>query len=126
MTNREPSQEAGRFAYEGLDRVIHEKARLGILSALATHAKGLKFNELKALCSLTDGNLNRHLLPLQEAGMIEVHKEGAGRGQMTQCRITALGRRKFAEYLAVLESVVVDALPASQTSKKARTAWHPA
>ena len=119
------SDEAGRFAYEGLDRVIHEKARLGILTSLATHADGLTFGELKALCSLTDGNLNRHLQPLQEAGLIAVQKDGAGRKQSTKCKITALGRRRFAEYLRILESVVVDALPAARPSKSSRTAWNP-
>ena len=52
---------AGRFSYQGLDRVMHEKARLGIMASLAAHADGLLFNDLKQLCSLTDGNLSRHL-----------------------------------------------------------------
>jgi DNA-binding MarR family transcriptional regulator len=127
MKNPEPTDEAGRFAYEGLDRVIHEKARLGILTSLATHAQGLRFNELKMLCSLTDGNLSRHLQPLQDAGLIEVHKDGAGRRQSTVCSITPLGRRRFAEYLNILESVVMDALPAARSSpRKDRPAWRPA
>jgi DNA-binding HxlR family transcriptional regulator len=116
MKKPEITDEPGRFAYVGLDRVIHEKARLGILTSLASHSRGLRFNELKALCSLTDGNLNRHLQPLQEAKLIEVQKDGAGRGQSTICRITPLGRRRFAEYLSILESIVVDALPATQSS----------
>ena len=53
--------EQGRFAYEGLDRVIHEKARLSVLTSLVAHPKGLVFGDLKALCGLTDGNLSRHL-----------------------------------------------------------------
>ena len=61
----------GRYAYEGLERVIHEKARLSILSSLASHQTGLLFNDLKALCSLTDGNLSRQLQVLQEAGFVE-------------------------------------------------------
>ena len=60
----------GRFAYEGLDRVIHEKARLSIVTSLATHPGGLIFNDLKDLCALTDGNLSRHLQILSEAGLI--------------------------------------------------------
>ena len=75
MKKPEAGDETGRFAYDGLDRIIHEKARLGILTSLATHAGGLRFNELKTLCSLTDGNLNRHLQPLQDAGLIEVQKD---------------------------------------------------
>src|SRR5580704_11299293 len=111
MKNPESKGEAGRFAYDGLDRVIHEKARLGILTSLATHAQGLRFNDLKTLCSLTDGNLSRHLQPLQEAGLIDVQKDGAGRRQSTICRITPLGLQRFTEYLNVLESVVLQALP---------------
>ena len=65
----------GRFSYEGLDRVMHEKARLGILASLAAHAGGLLFNDLKQLCSLTDGNLSRHLAVLSEAGLVETGRE---------------------------------------------------
>jgi len=57
----------GRFAYDGLDRVLHEKARLGILTSLVAHPDGLKFGELRGLCSLTDGNLSRHLDVLRDA-----------------------------------------------------------
>lgn len=122
---------AGRFSYEGLDRVIHEKARLGILASLAANAGGLLFNDLKRLCSLTDGNLSRHLAVLSEAGLVEVHKgtkEGRGRGgrQQTAYRLSAAGRKRFAEYLNVLESVVSDA-QAEMQPRPARTgAWSPA
>jgi DNA-binding MarR family transcriptional regulator len=117
---------AGRFAYDGLDRVIHEKARLGILTSLVTHRDGLRFNELKALCSLTDGNLNRHLQHLQDAGLIEMRKEGSGRRQTTLIRVTDSGRRRFAEYLSVLERVVLDAARMDQPSAaKAKSAWRP-
>ena len=73
MTRRRKSQEndAGRFAYEGLDRVLHEKARLGIMTSLVTRPDGVLFTELKRLCALTDGNLSRHLDVLQEAGLVE-------------------------------------------------------
>ena len=127
MKKTETVDSAGRFAYDGLDRVIHEKARLGILTSLVTHRQGLRFAELKTLCALTDGNLNRHLLALAEAGLVEVHKEGAGRGQLTVCKISVQGRRRFADYLSVLESVVVDAAPVAQPAPpKVRTAWNPA
>jgi hypothetical protein len=59
---------SGRFAYDGLDRVMHEKARLGVLTSLVAHPKGLAFGDLKQLCGLTDGNLSRHLRVLHEAG----------------------------------------------------------
>ena len=62
------------FSYDGLDRVIHEKARLGLLTSLMAHPKGLAFADLKQLCGLTDGNLSRHLQVLQEAGLVEVIK----------------------------------------------------
>jgi DNA-binding HxlR family transcriptional regulator len=124
MKRPEIKSDAGRFAYDGLDRVIHEKARLGILTSLAMHDRGLRFNELKTLCSLTDGNLSRHLQALQDAGFIETHKDGAGRTQSTVCRISPTGRRRFAEYLNVLESVVTDALPAARS--EGRPAWRPA
>ena len=71
-----PIDSTGRFAYDGLERVIHEKARLGIVTSLATHPQGLLFNDLKEMCSLTDGNLSRHLQILHEAGItVEQLKE---------------------------------------------------
>jgi DNA-binding MarR family transcriptional regulator len=112
-TNR-PSESSGRFAYEGLDRVIHEKARLGIVTSLATHPRGLLFNDLKGLCSLTDGNLSRHLQVLQDAGLVEVVKGFQGNRPQTQCRLTGAGRKRFLEYIAVLESVVTDALTGTE------------
>jgi DNA-binding MarR family transcriptional regulator len=120
---------AGRFAYEGLDRVIHEKARLGILTSLATHPDGLLFPELKGLCTLTDGNLNRHLHVLSEAGLIEVWKRGDGKKSQTLARLTASGRRQFLEYLTVLETVVADALDAPTAAPgrqgMVREGWSP-
>ena len=56
-----PVEPDGRFAYEGLERVFHEKARLGIMTSLVTHPRGVIFSDLKELCHLTDGNLSRHL-----------------------------------------------------------------
>ena len=127
MKKTETADDAGRFAYDGLDRVFHEKARLGILTSLSTHRKGLSFGELKKLCSLTDGNLNRHLQSLHEAKLIDVRKGGAGRNQTTTVRITDLGRRRFAEYLSVLESVVLDAVQAAHAvTAKGKLAWNPA
>ncbi len=106
---QKPSSGAGRFSYEGLDRVIHEKARLGILASLAAQENGLLFNDLKRLCSLTDGNLNRHLAVLSEAGLVEIWKGKRGPRPQTMYRLTSKGRQRFAEYIGVLESVVADA-----------------
>jgi DNA-binding MarR family transcriptional regulator len=102
------SNNSSRFAYDGLNRVIHERARLSLLTSLLTHPKGLWFGELKDLCALTDGNLNRHLLVLEEAKLVSVTKALEGSRTQTRCRITALGRRRYLEYLAVLEQVIVD------------------
>ncbi len=99
----------GRFSYEGLDRVMHEKARLGILASLAANANGLLFNDLKKVCSLTDGNLSRHLTVLNEAGLVEIWKGTAGPRPHTMYRLTSSGRQRFAEYIGVLEKVVADA-----------------
>jgi DNA-binding MarR family transcriptional regulator len=99
----------GRFAYEGLDRVIHERARLSVLTSLATNPKGLTFGDLKQLCALTDGNLNRHLRVLERAKLVVTVKEQDGNRPLTICRITAQGRKRFMEYLSTLEQVVRDA-----------------
>ncbi|HWX33825.1 MAG TPA: transcriptional regulator [Steroidobacteraceae bacterium] len=106
---------APRFAYDGLDRVIHERARLSVLTSLVTHPKGLLFGDLKQLCALTDGNLNRHLQVLEEAKLIAITKGVQNNRPQTFCRITALGRRRYVEYLAVLEQVLLDAGAAVKT-----------
>jgi DNA-binding transcriptional ArsR family regulator len=100
----------GRFAYEGIDRVIHEKARLSIVASLAAHAEGLVFGDLKELCSLTDGNLSRHLAVLQEAGVVKVEKSFVKNRPQTWCKLTGVGKRRFAEYVEELEKVVSDAV----------------
>ncbi len=126
---------AGRFSYEGLDRVMHEKARLGILASLAARSGsgGLLFNDLKQVCSLTDGNLSRHLAVLIEAGLIELSKDSQSgqrsRRQQTVYRLTAAGRRRFAEYINVLEGVVADAQRDAKFNVRERRsskAWSPA
>ncbi len=104
----EPSTE-GRFAYEGLDRVIHERARLSVLTCLMTNPKGLTFADLKELCSLTDGNLSRHLRVLEKAKLVEIAKGYQHNRPQTVCRITAFGRKRYLEYLSTLEQVVRDA-----------------
>jgi DNA-binding MarR family transcriptional regulator len=99
----------GRFAYEGLDRVIHERARLSVLTSLLTNPKGLTFGDLKQLCALTDGNLSRHLSVLENAKMVEIAKGHDRNRPQTVCRITANGRKRYLEYLSTLEQVVQDA-----------------
>ena len=133
--NRSPGG-AGRYAYEGLERVLHEKARLGVLTSLAAHPEGLSFNELKELCALTDGNLSRHLKVLEEAGLLEVQKGFEQNRPLTLCRMTQSGRQRFLDYIGVLEQVVSDAAHAAKTSAaktstaqrtaRAKPGWSPA
>jgi DNA-binding MarR family transcriptional regulator len=104
-----PSSSEGRFAYEGLDRVIHERARLSVLTSLITNPKGVPFNDLKQLCALTDGNLSRHLSVLEKEKMVEIIRGYDRNRPQTICRITASGRKRYLEYLATLEQVVRDA-----------------
>jgi DNA-binding HxlR family transcriptional regulator len=104
-----PKQTEGRFAYEGLDRVIHERARLSVLTSLLTHPKGVTFNDLKQLCSLTDGNLSRHLRVLEAEQMLVIVKGHDRNRPQTLCRITPAGKRRYLEYLSTLEQVVKDA-----------------
>ena len=111
----------GRFAYEGLDRVIHERARLSVLTSLITHPKGLSFSELKGYCALTDGNLNRHLQVLEEAKLVTVAKRHDNNRPQTLCKITSLGRRRYLEYLEVLEQVILDGTrPSSEPDSGSR------
>jgi predicted ArsR family transcriptional regulator len=120
----------GRFAYDGLDRAIHEKARLGILTSLVAHPDGLLFNDLKELCSLTDGNLNRHLAVLEEEGLVTANRAAKRGRPQTVVALTVTGRRRFQQYLAVLEQVLADAAASQQraTDKKTKLSpgWSPA
>lgn len=117
----DPPGTAGRYSYEGLDRVPHEKARLGILTALVTRPDGLPFTELARLCALTDGNLSRHLDVLAEAGFVEIHKAFDRRRPLTTCKLTAPGRKRFREYLAELEHVLRDAAGEEGVARKGKT-----
>jgi DNA-binding MarR family transcriptional regulator len=107
----------GRYAYSGLDRVIHERARLGVLTALVTNRKGLTWNELKAMCSLTDGNLSRHLGILEQDGLVLQEKGESGNRPQTVVKVTAEGKKRYVSYLKTLEQVVKDAA-AEATGRK--------
>jgi DNA-binding MarR family transcriptional regulator len=123
------SDAPGRFAYEGLDRVIHEKARLSIVTSLATHPGGLVFNDLKDLCALTDGNLSRHLQILSETGLIQIWKGFKENRPQTMCQLTADGRKRFVEYITILENIVTDAVSseaATVEEPKLSKGWSPA
>lgn len=110
-TQRDDSTAKGRFAYDGLDRILHEKARLGIMTSLVTRPEGLRFAELKRLCALTDGNLSRHLDVLKDAGLVEIWKGYDNRRPQTLCRLSPEGRTRFVDYLGELEKVIRDAMP---------------
>lgn len=109
---------SARFAYEGLDRVIHERARLSVLTSLMTHPKGLSFVELKQLCALTDGNLARHLQVLEAEHMVRITKEADEGRALTTARITAAGRKRYLEYLTILEQVVKDSAAAKKMAEE--------
>jgi DNA-binding MarR family transcriptional regulator len=123
MSNsKREERRALQYAYAGLDRVIHERARLSVLTSLAAHPRGLRFGDLKQLCGLTDGNLSRHMQVLQAAGFVEVSKSFEHNRPQTFCRLTTEGRKRYAEYLAVLEQVVRDAASAVKPRSVRRSA----
>ncbi len=111
----------GRFAYEGLDRVIHERARLSVLTSLITNPKGLAFNDLKDLCALTDGNLSRHLRVLERAKMVQIAKGQDKNRSLTVCRITPSGQTRYLEYLTTLEQVVRDAARVTEGANESKS-----
>ena len=118
-------ERAHPFAYEGLDRVMHERARLGVLTSLLAHPKGLSFASLRKLCGLTDGNLSRHLEVLETAKLIEITKTSEAARPQSLCRITINGRKRFLGYLSVLEQVLLDAAaPAEIDEVRARGLLH--
>jgi DNA-binding MarR family transcriptional regulator len=116
----------GQFAYEGLDRLLHERARLSVMTALSTAEDGRLFTDLRRLCDLTDGNLNRHLEVLKEHGLVAVKKRGEGRASETRVRLTAAGRKAFLRYLAELERVLRDARSDAETLDAPRESDGPA
>jgi DNA-binding MarR family transcriptional regulator len=88
-----------------LDRVIHEKGRMAIMSLLAANAD-LSFTEMREILGMTDGNLSVHLRTLQESGYIAVTKRFQDRKPLTTCSLTAAGRKAFSNYIDLLEEIV--------------------
>lgn len=122
MAERSPANDADRLAestrrlwsvegvdqYGGpleLDRLIHERVRLGIVSSLAVNGS-LSFNDLKAILGLTDGNLSAHARKLEEAGYIECAKSFDGRTPRTEYSLTTVGKRELTEYLGHMEALI--------------------
>jgi predicted ArsR family transcriptional regulator len=94
------------FAYEGLERIFHERGRLAVCTCLIANADGMSFKALQDACALTDGNLNRHLHALAETGIVTLERvRGLGR-PTTIVRITEPGKTRFLEYIDELEAVV--------------------
>lgn len=99
------SPPAPEISLPDFDRVIHEKMRLGIVSALAV-SESLTFNELKRLLQTTDGNLSVHARRLEEANYVECSKSFEGRMPKTEYKLTAEGRRAFERYLNHMEALI--------------------
>ena len=106
------TQDANRFAFDGLDRLIHERARLSVLTSLMAHPTGLPFSDIKELCGLTDGNLSCHLRVLEDADLIDVSRGSEFNRPQTVYRMSPAGRKRYLEYLAILEQVLLDAAAA--------------
>ena len=88
-----------------LDRVIHEKGRLAIMSMLAASPE-LAFTELRDALNMTDGNLTSHMRTLQEAGYVSVSKSYANNRPLTTCSLTAAGKKAFSSYIDLLEQIL--------------------
>ena len=88
-----------------IDRVIHEKGRLAIMSMLAASPE-LSFTELRDALGMTDGNITTHIRTLQEAGYISVTKSFQNNRPLTTCALTAAGRKAFAHYINLLERII--------------------
>ncbi len=100
-----------------LDRVIHEKGRLPIMSLLAASPE-MSFTDLRDALQMTDGNLSMHIKTLQEAGFISVTKSFQRQRPLTTCSLTPGGRRAFAEYIDLLEQIVKQAKETQHTIEK--------
>jgi DNA-binding MarR family transcriptional regulator len=88
-----------------LDRVIHEKGRLAIMSMLAATPE-LSFTEMRDALAMTDGNLTTHIKALQQEGYVTIAKSVQNRRPLTTCSLTTAGRKAFAEYINLLEKIV--------------------
>ena len=103
VARREPVQVQAKFP--DLDRLIHEKTRLAIVSALAVNPS-VTFNEMKAILKTTDGNVSVHTRKLEDAGYLACKKSFEGRMPRTEYSLTASGRRALEKYLHHMEAVI--------------------
>ena len=98
-------EKAAETVSNDLDKVIHERMRLGIISALAANEK-MSFGDLKKLLDTTDGNLSVHARKLEEAGYVDCKKSFAGRTPLTEYKITTAGRKALERYLDHMEALI--------------------
>jgi len=105
ITDQQVAQTKEKSAAPNLDRLIHERLRLGIISALAAN-ESLTFSDLKKLMNTTDGNLSVHARKLEEAGYISCTKFFEGRLPKTEYKLTAAGRSALEKYLSHMESLI--------------------
>jgi predicted ArsR family transcriptional regulator len=113
---------AAPFAYEGLERIFHERGRLAVCTCLIANSAGMSFTALQEACALTDGNLNRHLHALADTGIVTLERvRGKGR-PTTQVRITDSGKARFLAYIDELETVV-RAVNASEERERGSSAF---
>ncbi len=121
MTNRRETP------YSALKRVFHEPSRMAIMTALCGAEDGLGFSDLKLQCDLTDGNLNRHLKALTDAGAVRVSKTHRTNRCRTVIHITNAGREHFVDYLHSLENVLrhtAEVLVREESVAKTAAIWH--
>src|SRR5215469_5728719 len=121
--SKKPARTNGReapYAYEGLQRIFHERGRLAVCTCLVAHPEGMSFTDLQDACGLTDGNLSRHLTALSEMGVVTTTKESGHGRPTTICRITHAGRTRFLSYIDELEAVVREVHAKAQTPSDSR------
>ena len=109
--------------YDALERIFHEPNRLAIMSALCATREGLTFNELKEGCGLTDGNLNRHLKVLEEAGAVRIQKKFVDAKPRTTICLSATGVTRFNQYLEALSEVLKKARRAAPAERVAPSSF---
>jgi DNA-binding MarR family transcriptional regulator len=97
-------------AFLQLDRVIHEKGRLAIMSMLAATPE-LCFTEMRDTLKMTDGNLTTHIRTLQEAGYVSVTKSFQNNRPLTTCSLTSAGKKAFTDYINLLEQIIQQTKP---------------
>ena len=104
---------------EKLDRVIHERGRLAIMSLLAA-SESLSFKELKQTLGMTDGNLSVHMRTLEESGYVSIQKSFVNRKPLTEYSLTPEGRQAFDDYIQTLGEIVKQAQPAEEPHREGR------